>query len=300
MNTTNMQDPTLNPLLSDDFLIPFDKIRAEDIASGIRLALQQAQKELEALTAFSGQRTYQNALQALDDLTERLSRAVTICYHLNAVATSPDLRTSFNAVLPEFSAFFARLPLNQGLWQALKDFAQTPEAQTLKGVHKRHLEKTLKDFIRSGADLAPEAKARVEAIRIELSQLQSKFSDQVLDSTNAFEMLLSDDDIGGLPVTLLQQAKASAENKGQVGYRFSLQAPFYVPFMQYSHQRDLRQKMYQAFVDRATQDPGDNRPLMDKILSLRQELLRLLGYKHFADYRLEMLMAKSGAEGSRL
>ncbi len=295
MNTTNMQDPILNPLLSDDFLIPFDKIRAEDIASGIRLALQQAEKELEVLTTFLGQRTYQNTIQALDDLTERLSRAVTICYHLNAVATSPNLRTSFNAVLPEFSAFFARLPLNQDLWQALKDFAQTPEAETLTGVYKRHLEKTLKDFIRSGADLAPETKTRVEAIKIELSQLQSKFSDQVLDATNAFEMLLSDDDMGGLPESLLQQAKAAAESKGQVGYRFSLQAPFYVPFMQYSQKRDLRQKMYQAFVNRATQDPGNNRPLMDKILSLRQELSRLLGYSHFADYRLEMLMAKSGA-----
>ncbi len=135
----------------------------------------------------------------------------------------------------------------------------------------------------------------MEAISIELSQLQSKFSDQVLDATNAFEMLLGEDDIAGLPQSLLQQARNSAQSKGLEGYRLGLQAPFYVPFMQYSQRRDLRQKMYEAFVSRASQEPLDNRPLMDDILRLRQELSRLLGYSHFADYRLEMLMAKSGA-----
>ncbi len=149
----------MNPLLSDDFLIPFDAIGPEHIDVGIREALDQAQKDLETVTSFSGQRSYQNTLQALGDLTERLSRAVTIAYHLNSVANTPELRTTFNAVLPEFSAFFARLPLNQDLWQAIKDFSQTSEAKTLQGVYKRHLEKTIKEFIRAGADLAPEAKA---------------------------------------------------------------------------------------------------------------------------------------------
>jgi oligopeptidase A len=284
----------VNPLLSEDFLIPFDQIKPEHIDSGIRQALQQAQQDLEALIAFSGQRNYQNTLQALDNLTERLTRAVTIGYHLNAVSNSPELRQSFNAVLPEFSAFFARLPLNQGLWQAIKDFSQSSEAKHLQGVYKRHLERTLKDFIRSGADLAQDAKARVEAIKIELSQLQTKFSDQVLDATNAFEMLLTEADIAGLPKSLLQQAKATAESKGLRGYRIGLQAPYYVPFMQYSQRRDLRQKLYEAFMNRASSGALDNRPLMKKILALRQELSRLLGYPHFADYRLEMLMAKTG------
>lgn len=283
----------VNPLLSDDFLIPFDQIKPEHIDSGIREALVKSQQDLDALVQ-PKPRTYQNTLQALDDLTEPLSRAVTIAYHLTAVANSPELRTTFNAVLPEFSAFFARLPLNLGLWQAIKDFSGTDEAKHLQGVHKRHLQKTIKEFIRAGADLPDDAKARVEAISIELSQLQSTFSDQVLDSTNAFEMLLGDEDIAGLPQSLLDQARTNAECKGQSGYRFNLQAPYYVPFMQYSQRRDLRQKMYEAFVNRATSSPSDNRPLMDKILALRQERSKLLGYAHFADYRLDVLMAKSG------
>jgi oligopeptidase A len=284
----------VNPLLSNDFLIPFNDIAPQHIDTGIREALQRAQNELDSLIALSGLRTYQNTIKALDDVSHRLDRAVTIAYHLMSVSNSPEMRSSFNAVLPEFSAFFARLPLNSDLWQALKTFSQSPEAKTLQGIFKRHLEKIMKEFIRAGADLPPETKARVEAINIELSQLQSKFSDQVLDATNAFELLLSEDDLIGLPETLLRQARASAESKGKEGYRFGLQAPFYHPFMQYAERRDLRQTMYEAFNNRATQPAFDNRPLMSTILQLRQELSRLLGFKHFADYRLQLFMVKSG------
>jgi oligopeptidase A len=284
----------VNPLLSDEFLIPFDTIAPQHIDSGVREALERAERDLGALIASRGQRSYQNTIQALDNLTERLNRVVTIAYHLMSVSNSPEMRTSFNAVLPEFSAFFARLPLNAELWQAIKTFSQNSEAAELQGIYKRHLQKTMKEFIRAGADLPSEAKARVEAINIELSQLQSKFSDQVLDATNAFELLLGEDDIAGLPDTLLRQAKASAESKGQEGYRLGLQGPFFQPFMQYSERRDLRKTLYEAFINRGTDPAIDNRPLMAKILQLRQELSELLGYKNFADYRLEMHMVKSG------
>lgn len=292
-----MQDikkETLNPLLSQDFLIPFDQIKSEHIDSGIRQALRRAEQDLAAIIACKDL-TYKNTLQALADLGERLGWVVTLAYHLKAVANSPGLREAFNAVLPEFSSFFARLSLNQDLWQVLKAFAQTDEAARLSGIYKRHLQKTLQNFKRAGADLPAEQRARVEAIKIELDQLQTKFADQVLDATNAFEMYLTKDDLVGLPESLIVQAKANAQSKGQEGYRFNLQAPFYIPFMQYSERRDLRQKMYEAFVNRASSEPLDNRPLMQKILALRQELSHLLGYRHFADYRLEVLMAKSGA-----
>ena len=285
----------MNPLLSNDFLIPFNDIEPQHIEIGIREALQCAQSELDSLIAVSDQRSYQNTIQALDDLTERLTRAVTLSYHLMSVSNSPELRTSFNAILPEFSAFFARLPLNTELWQAIKTFAQSSEARDLRGIYKRHLEKTMKEFLRAGADLPAATKARVEAINVELSQLQSKFSDNVLDATNAFELILGEDDIIGLPESLLHQAKASAQSKSKDGYRFGLQAPYYQPFMQYAERRDLRQVMYQAFVDRASGGAFDNRSLMSNILQLRQELSQLLGYKHFADYRLERHMVKSGA-----
>jgi oligopeptidase A len=284
-----------NPLLSRDFLVPFDSIHTQHIDTGIREALARAETELSDLTSFTGQRTYANTFQALDDLTEKLTRAVTIASHLVSVNNSPELRTAYNTVLPEFSAFFAKLSLNEKLWQTIKTFAETPEAKSLTGVRKRHVEKTLKEFIRAGADLSPEKKARVEAINVELSQLQNKFSNNVLDATNAFELVLTDEkDLSGLPESLRQQAKANAASKSKEGYRFTLQIPFYQPFMQYADNRSLRQTMHEAYLNRATSGEFDNRDNMARILKLRQELAQLLGYKDFADYRLELYMMRSG------
>jgi oligopeptidase A len=284
-----------NPLLSRDFLIPFNTIQTEHVDTGIREALARAETELTELTNFTGQRTYANTFQALEDLTEKLSRAVTIVSHLVSVNNSPELRTAYNAILPEFSSFFAKLSLNEKLWQAIKTFAETPEANSLTGVCKRHLEKTMKEFIRAGADLPADRKARVETINVELSQLQNKFSNNVLDATNAFELILTDEkDLSGLPESLRQQANANAASKGKEGYRFTLQMPFYQPFMQYADNRELRQTMYEAFMNRAASGEFDNRENMAKILELRRELAHLLGYKDFADYRLEPYMMRSG------
>jgi oligopeptidase A len=285
----------MNPLLARDFLIPFDLIQTEHVDTGIREALKRAEAELNELTNFIGQRTYANTFGALETLTEKLSRAVTISGHLMAVKNSPELRTAYTSVLPEFSSFFAKLSLNEKLWQAIKTFAETPEAKSLTGVHKRHVEKTMKEFIRAGADLPPDKKTRVEAVNVELSGLQNKFSNNVLDATNAFELILTDEkDVSGLPESLRQQAKANAASKGKEGYRFTLQIPFYQPFMQYADNRELRQTMYEAFMNRAASGEFDNRENMAKILKLRQELASLLGYKDFADYRLELYMMRSG------
>ncbi len=285
-----------NPLLFRNFLVPFDEINSEHVDTGIREALQEAEATLAELTAYTGQRTYANTIQALDDLTEKLTKTVTIAGHLMSVKNSPELRTAYTSVLPEFSAFFAKLPLEEKLGQALKTFAEMPEAKALTGIRKRHVEKTLQEFRRAGADLPPEKKAQVKAINVELSELQNKFSNNVLDATNAFELILTDEkDLSGLPESLRQQAKANAAAKGKEGYRFTLQMPFYQPFMQYADNRDLRQRMYAAYMNRATEGEFDNRDNMANILKLRCELAGLLGYKDFADYRLEPYMMKSGS-----
>ena len=285
----------MNPLRTRDFLIPFNTLKAEHIEPGINTALEQAQNDLTALLENGDTPSYQNTVQALDDLTERLGRAMTLAYHLTSVQTSPEIRAAFNAVLPAYSAFFATLPLNEKLWERLSSFAKTDEAKTLKGVRKRHLEKTLQDFVRAGADLPPEKKAKVEAVKVELSQLQTKFSENVLDATNAFELVVNDEEkLAGLPDSVIKQAQKDAEAKELSGYRFSLQAPSYLPFMKYAEARDLRQQLYEAFVSRASGGELDNRPLINQILALRQELAELLGYKDFADYRLEVNMVKSG------
>ncbi len=285
----------MNPLLSRDFRIPFDKIKPEHIEPGVREALTQAQKDLDALTAFPGVRTYENTIQALDTLEERLDRAVGLAYHLTSVVSSPELRTAYNAVLPEFSAFYAKLPLNDALWRAIKEYSETSEAKALTGIRKRHLDKLVQSFVRAGADLPTDEKSRAEAIKIELSQLHTKFAENVLDATNAFELVVTDEaELSGLPDSALRQARASAEAKGLEGYRFTLQAPSLVPFLQYADNRELRQKLQSAYVSRASEGETDNRALLEQILKLRRELAQLMGYKDFADYRLEVNMVKTG------
>ncbi len=286
----------MNPLLSQEFLIPFDDIRAEHVEPGVREALTNAQTELDAIIKETGARTYDNTLGALSRLEERLDRAVGLGYHLMSVMNSPELREAFNAVLPEFSAFYAKLPLNDGLWRAVKEFSETDEAHALAGVKKRHLEKTMRAFVRAGADLPPDQKAKAEALSVELSELQNEFSNHVLDATNAFELLITHEaELSGLPESAKAGARENAKSKDKEGYRFTLQAPSYVPFMKYADARDLREKMYKAYVSRASGGEFDNQPLIVRILDLRRELADLLGYQDFADYRLEENMVKTGA-----
>ena len=286
----------MNPLLSRDYRIPFDQIRPEHVVPAVRESLEKAERELQALVADTSERTYESTLLRLDAMTEELSRTIRPVAHLNSVMSSPELREAYDTVVPEFSAFYARLPLNGGLWQAIKEVAESPSAKTLTGIRKRHLEKTVREFVRAGADLPPETKERVEALRVELSQLQTTFANNTLDSTNAFELVLTDEaDLAGLPDSARAQARAAAEARGLDGWRFTLQLPSYFPFMQYAENRELRRRMQTAYVNRAAEEPHDNRPLVKRILELRRELAGLLGFRDFADYVLEDSMAGSGA-----
>ncbi len=285
----------MNPLLSYDHLIPFDRIRPEHVVPGVRQALADAEREVEAIAAEPGPRTWDNTLRRLDELEERLDRVTHPVSHLVAVMNTPELREAYETVLPEISAFNARLPLHEGLWRALRALADSPEARELTGVRRRHLEKSVREFVRAGADLPPEAKARVEEIKVEISRLQTRFSNHVLDSTNAFELVVTDpDDLRGLPPSAVSQAWASAEARGVEGWRFTLHVPSYQPFMEYAENRELRRRMYEAYMNRASQPPHDNRPLIARILELRRELAAVLGYGDYADLRLEESMARTG------
>jgi oligopeptidase A len=282
----------MNPLLARDIPIPFDQIRSEHVEPGLREALTSAQEELERLLAPRGARSYHDTIVAYDDLTERLARPFGTVRNLISFADTPAYREAYSAVLPEVSAFFARLPTDERLWRAIREVADG-DTSGLSPVQQRHLDKTLREFRRAGAELDPDGKARVEAIKIELTQLGTRFGQNVLDSTNAFELLLTGDDLVGLPENARRQAHASAEAKGLDGYRFTLQAPSYLPFMKSSERRELRETMYRAFVDRAATGEHDNRPLVRLILSLRRELAQLLGYEDFAAFVLETRMAGS-------
>ena len=215
--------------------------------------------------------------------------------HLESVATYPELRAAFNAAQPEVSAFYTGIPLDAGLWSNIKAYAATPEAAQLTGARRRFLHKTIETFRRHGADLDPAGKKRLEEIDVELTQITTKFAENVLDSTNAFELVLTNEaDLAGLPPTAIASARESAQRKGLEGWRFTLQAPDYFAVMTYLDDSAIRRKVYEAFAVRAASGDRDNRPLIARILELRREKAALLGFANFADLVLEDRMAHTG------
>jgi len=286
-----------NPLLALDFRIPFDKIRAEHVEPGIRKLLEDARARVDVLAAGCPEPAFANTMAPLDDLTEPLDRAMGVVKHLETVATYPEFRAAHNVVEPEVSQFYSSIPLNAGLWNALKRYAATPEALSLEGARRRFLKKSLDDFRRHGAELDAAGKKQLEEIEVELSTITTKFSEHVLDSTNAFELILTDESqLAGLPESARDAARESAARKKQEGWRFTLQAPSYVPLMTYLDDAAIREHVYRAFVTRSTSGEFDNRALVARILELRRQRALLLGFANFADLVLEDRMAHSGEQ----
>jgi len=285
-----------NPLLSLEFRVPFDRIRAEHVAPATEELLRQARQRLEEVAAAGAPRTFVNTLRTLDDLSEPLEYAIGVVRHLEAVATYPELRAAYGAAQPQVSAFYSSIPLHAGLWRAVQDFAATDAAARLEGERRRLLTKTIDNFRRHGANLDPEGKKRLEALDVELTQLTIKFAENVLDSTNAFELVIADSaGLAGLPPNAVAAARESAARKGREGWRFTLHAPDYFAVMTYLDDAAVRRQVYEAYSVRATEAGRDNRPLIARILELRREKARLLGYGDFADLVLEDRMAHDGA-----
>ncbi len=283
-----------NPLLHINFEIPFDRVRAEHVEPAVTELLIDAREKIEAIAADSAPRTYDNTMLALERATERLDYAMGVVRHLEGVATYPELRAAFNAVEPLVSEFYSGIPLHAGLWKAIKEYSQArPE---LTPARERLLIKTVDSFRRHGAELNEAGKKRLAEIDVALAKATTKFSENVLDSTNAFELIIEDEkDLAGLPPTARSAARVLAESKGLNGWRFTLQAPSYQPLMTYLDSREIREQVYHAYATRASSGEFDNRAITAQILELRREKAQLLGFRDFADLVLEDRMAKNGA-----
>lgn len=292
-----MSPPDTNPLLDLPAAIPFDAIHASHVAPAIEALLAEARAEIRAIADDHGPRTFASTLGRLERATERLENAMTLAGHLESVKSHPELRAAYNQVKPEVSAFYAGIPLDSGLWEALQAFAATPAAQALPPVEARLLRRTIDDFVRHGARLDPAGKSRLEMITRELSTISQRYAENVLDSTAAWDLVITDRErLAGLPPSAIDAAADSARSKGVEGWRFTLQAPSVIPVLTYLDDGELRRQVYLAYNRRATEPERDNRPLIAKILELRREKARLLGYPNFADLVLEDRMAKSAAQ----
>jgi oligopeptidase A len=289
-----MGESSINPFLQVDHPIAFDRMRAEHVRPAVQALLSDAQRELSRMEQDSSACTYENVMRALEELTESLGRAMTVIGHLESVATTAELREAYNEVQPSVSAFFSSISLSEGLWKRLQAFAATPEAKTLGPTQARFLSKTLDSFKREGAGLDAVGKKRLQEINVELSELTTRFGQNVLDSTNAFEVVLpSDERLAGVPERARAAARESAERKGVAGYRLTLQEPSFVPVLTYAADSSLREQLYRGHNTRATAGALDNRSLVVRILALRNEKARLLGYGNFADLVVSDRMAKT-------
>ncbi|HZW27312.1 MAG TPA: M3 family metallopeptidase [Trueperaceae bacterium] len=291
-------DAPSNPLLSMGHRVPFDRIRVEHYAPAVRSALAWAQAELEELKSGPAAMRYDDVIGRLTRLVEWPSRVFGLVKHLNDTMNSPESRAAYNEVLPEYTAFVSGLTTDLGLWSVVKRYAASDDARRLDPLRARDVRKTVEEFVRAGADLPDEERKRAEALKVELAQLSTRFAENVLDATNAYELVVRDEArLAGLPEGVRRRAAADAQahGHGEGAYRFSLQAPSYVPFMKHAEDRELRRELYEAFYSIAAGGQHDNRPLLRRILAKRRELANVLGYADFADLVLEDRMVKNGA-----
>ncbi|MGS1078648.1 M3 family metallopeptidase [Pseudoxanthomonas beigongshangi] len=285
------------PLLDFSGLPRFDEIRPEQISSAIDQLLAEADAAVKRAET-TAPVTWENFVAPLDDATERLSRAWGQVTHLQAVVNTPELREAYNANLPKVTRFGSALGQNLALYAQYKALSQSPEAAGYDDARRKALENALRDFRLGGAELDETGKARFTVIREELSALSAKFSNNVLDATDAWALFVEEPSrLAGLPADVLAAARAQAGKDGRAGWKLTLQMPCYLPVQTYAEDRALREQLYRASAVRASElgdDTGlDNSPLIGRILALRGELASLLGFDSYADYSMATKMADS-------
>lgn len=292
-----------HPFLDNALTPNWSLLTPEQAKIDIEYALSEAEKKVQSISNQDlDTLTYNSTLLALDLANEDLENAWGKVGHLDSIANSPELRKIYNELLPKVSEYFTKIYLNEKLWKVIKTFSDSTEAKKLSGVRKRFLEEVVTDFKENGADLDQANKLRLEKIETELAQLTQKFSENVLDATNAWELIIDNEaDLAGLPESAKEDAKDSALKKNygtteQPKWRFTLQAPSMLPVMQYLDNDSIREKMWRANNLVGSTPPHDNSEIIVQILKLRQEKAELLGYKNFADFILKRRMAKSGAK----
>ena len=287
----------MNPLLDFSGLPRFEAFKPEYVTPAIDELLAANRAVIAALVAGSVAPTWNNFVAPLEDATEKLNRAWGQVGHLNAVMNSPELREVYNANLPKITQYYTELGQNQALFEKFRQIKAAPDFARLDRAQRTIIEHQLRDFRLGGAELPADKKARFTEIREKLSSLSSRFSDNLLDATNAYAYTVeSEKEIGGIPDDVLQTAREAAQHDGKPGWKFTLHAPSYIPVIQYADNRNLRELMYRAYATRASEfgkPEWDNTQLITEIVALRRELAQLLDFSSYATYSLEPKMAES-------
>ncbi|HZP92541.1 MAG TPA: M3 family metallopeptidase [Burkholderiales bacterium] len=287
----------MNPLLDFTGLPRFEQFSPEHVAPAVDVLLKDGRDVVERLINAPEDPGWDSFVTPLDDAIERLRRAWGQVGHLNAVMNSPRLREAYNANLSRVTQFYAELAQNEGLYRKYKALRASTQFQSLSAAQRRLIDNELRDFRLGGAELPAERKAQFRRNAERLAALSSRFNDNVLDATNAFELVIEDRGrLAGLPQDVLEAARKAAADENKAGWKFTLQAPSYLPVMQYAEDAELRERMYRAYATRASEfgrPEWDNSGLIAEILRLRREQAHLIGFPTFAELSLTPKMAES-------
>ena len=290
-----------NPLLEMEGLPPFSQIQPEHVEPAIDQLLKLSREQTELLLSNGQPFTWANLISPLERLDDRLGRTWSPVSHMNSVVNSDELRQVYNACLPKLSEYATEMGQNERLFNAYQAVAEGSEE--LDPAQRKLLQNSLRDFHLSGVDLPAEKKARFKEISQQLSKLASQFEENLLDATNAWSKLITDQsELAGLPESALQLARQTAQQRGEPeGWMLTLEFPSYLPVMTYADNRELRRELYTAFSTRAS-DQGphagqwDNSEIIEQILRLRHEQAQLLGFDNYADRSLAKKMAESSEQ----
>ena len=288
----------MNPLLDFSGLPRYAEIRPEHVGPAVDELLAENRALVERQLSVAP--TWDAFIAPMDDANERLSRAWGQVSHLHSVLDSPELREVYNDNLPKITQYYAELGQHEGLFRQYKALAAAPEFDRLTPARKKITDNELRDFRLGGADLADEQKPRFMEIQEELAKLASKFEENLLDATRAWSKFIEDEsELAGLPIDAKAMFKEMAEADSKPGWKLNLQAPSFIPVVQYCDNRALREEMYRAYTTRASEfgpQELDNTALITQILELKQEEARMLGFDSYAQVSLEPKMAETPAQ----
>jgi oligopeptidase A len=286
-----------HPFLAEDFHINWSTLTPDHISADVTKAIETGKANIAKVKSVApDEATFENTFGALENATDDLDRSWGRVNHLDSVANSDELREALNQMLPIVSEFSSSISLDGDLWKVLKSFAESDDTSKLTPIQQRFVQETCDDFKGAGAELAPDAKKRMFEINSELAQETQKFGENVLDSTNAWEIYVTDEsELAGLPDSAKATAAEDAKSKDKEGqWRFTQQFPSMYPIMQYAESDALRKKIWDGGGTIGHGGDHDNSDLTWNIIKLRQEKATLLGFANFADQVLERRMAKNG------
>lgn len=294
MNAITAQNPFLTPYTTPHATVPFDQIKLEHYKPALMEGIRQQNAEIEAIVANPEAPTFENTIEAYEASGELLNRVSGVFGNLMSAETSDEMQALARELMPMLTEHSNNIILNEGLFKRIKAVYDQREKLTLNAEQQQLLKDIFEGFADNGANLQGNEREKFRELSNRLSLLTLKFSDNLLKATNSYQLLITNpEQLKGLPETAIEAARESAQKKGLEGWRFTLDYPSYVPFMEYAEDRDLRRQLYTAYASRATAGETDNRDIVKQLVNTRMELALLLGYPDFVSYKLTQRMART-------